>query len=71
MMLSRSREDAPASCPNSCGHEGGGHGLTAFHGVWGLCGIQSAAVGSCEVREESSSSCFGERDEWRGGGSGR
>lgn len=51
--------------------EGRGHGFTAFHGVWGLRGIQSAAVGSCEVREESSSSCFGERDEWRGGGSGR
>lgn len=61
----------PTFVPASPRAEGGEHGLTAFHGVWGLRGIQSAAVGSCEVREESSSSCFGERDEWRGGGSGR
>lgn len=28
-------------------------------------------MGSCEVREESNKSCFGERDEWRDGGSGK
>lgn len=28
-------------------------------------------MGSCEVREESNKSCFGERDERRDGGSGK
>lgn len=27
-------------------------------------------MGSCEVREESSRCCFGEREGWRGGGLG-
>jgi len=76
MMLAVSRGDAPASGPSSCDCIPEGQrcmctGLPAFYRIGELYSTPSAAVGSCGMREESNKSCFGTRDEWRGGGSGK
>lgn len=48
-----------------------GTGLRAFCSICDLCRTQSAAVGSCGMREEMNKPDFGKRNEGRGGGSGK